>query len=210
LGNNFSRKALPAFKLINLSYIDYSALGASPALLKPLGILANNLCPKTGVVGVNGKKIPVDYQINSRDELYGPEPNTTTSLGQRTLDKYDLLYNTPSLVAFATTPDNDQTPEVEGLGLTLDQYKRAFTYIFENAERCTPSGVSGEADSYFRYTLFCDQTRLLRQLKYFDYLFKKTVAVKDASSGFYFMGQKSNEIFSDVDLVRSYSQYVNK
>lgn len=41
-------------------------------------------------------------------------------------------------------------------------------------------------------------------LKYFDYLFKNTLAVHDSASGFYFMGQKSDSILSDVELVNSY------
>ncbi len=169
-GNNLSRQALPAFKLINLSYVDFFALGASTALLQPLGLSPNTLCPQSGVVGIHGKKIPIEYQINSRDERYGTIPNTTTALGQRTTDSYQTLFNAPSLVVFATQSDNAQTAQVEGLGLTLDQYKQAFTYVFEDPDLCAPPGGTLLAQSYFRYTLFCSQTRLLRQLKYFDYL----------------------------------------
>jgi SAM-dependent methyltransferase len=42
-------------------------------------------------------------------------------------------------------------------------------------------------------------------LKYFDYLFKNTVAVHDAASGFYFIGKKSIAILNDKDLVGSYN-----
>ena len=41
-------------------------------------------------------------------------------------------------------------------------------------------------------------------LKYFDYLLIKKPAVYDAASGYYFLGQKSAEVLSDEELLKSY------
>ncbi len=170
LGNNLSRQALPAFKLIGLATIDYAALGASKALLSPLGLTPANLCPLTGVKTIRGKTIPVEYQINLQDEIYGVNPATDTALGASAINAYRAIFGQDSLVDFATTPNDPRTLKVEGLGLTQNQYRAAFSHIFDDPSRCTPEGAAPEADSYYRYTLFCGQTRLLRQLKYFDYL----------------------------------------
>ncbi len=169
-GNNLSRRALPAFKLIGLGMMDLSILGTSPALLQPLGLTPQNLCPLSGVLGIKGKMIPVEYQINSQDEYYGPIPNSGNALGIATKITAQSLWGTDSLYGFATGNDDPLTTKVEGLNRTDSAYRQGFSYIFEHTDSCAPATASSEEINFNRYPLFCDQTRLLRQLKYFDYL----------------------------------------
>jgi len=90
---------------------------------------------------------------------------------------------------------------------------RKFTEIDSGAV-CGPGMALAWSYTYFIYSFF--SSKKLRKIfkafayftsffwKYFDYLLINKPGTLDAASGYYFLGRKSDKVFSDIELINSY------
>ncbi len=78
-----------------------------------------------------------------------------------------------------------------GTGMALAWSYRAFLWSFsENKQVARVLGLFASLTSFW--------------LKYFDYFLLEKSGVMDAASGFYFIGKKSSDVLSDVELLKCY------